>query len=367
MQCAPLASIGQLPRFSDGRDFKADSNGPPKGFLVRAGTAGPAAAADTAPHCALSQLTRPPSPQDIREGFVDEFTDSSGAHSVSDYPNQFIVKEVRSAAATAAPPIPAPDGRAHPPPAQGGGGKNGSWVLCASSAAERTQWIEQVWRVALPLKEGQLLKESDHIKQWRPRFLKVPPHRSPTAPAPHGAGPACQRTGMRVGVSWPSCAGRWTTCVCVGSPLFFCCFLKRKSCTSRTQVAHGRIQYWEERDHVVSRPAPKGQLQLVCARLCPCGAYGLSPNVMALITSGCGYIRDILAFFSCSTCGLSSNMMALITSGCGLNAGRGADRRGPAAGRHPPVRAQREARPHTWRYLPLVILAIRSPPRYGLL
>ena len=148
---------------------------------MRAGTAGPAAATDTAPHCALSQLTRPPSPQDIREGFVDEFTDSSGAHSVSDYPNQFIVKEVRSAAATAAPPLPAPDGRAPPPPAQGGGGKNGSWVLCASSAAERTQWIEQVWRVALPLKEGQLLKESDHIKQWRPRFLKVPP---PTAPPP---------------------------------------------------------------------------------------------------------------------------------------------------------------------------------------
>eukprot|EP01050_Picozoa_sp_SAG11_P000312 SAG11_NODE_8_length_31217_cov_52.169677_14_plen_154_part_00 len=77
-------------------DFQSESNGAPKGYL------------------------------DLTAGFVDVYTDGSAASSAVEHPFQFIIKEASGS----------------------------QWVLCAKSAAERTEWIKKIHTATLPVKQG---------------------------------------------------------------------------------------------------------------------------------------------------------------------------------------------------------------------
>eukprot|EP01049_Picozoa_sp_SAG25_P005372 SAG25_NODE_366_length_9120_cov_2.274138_6_plen_175_part_00 len=55
----------------------------------------------------------------------------------------------------------------------GGASTVSEWTLCAESAALRKMWLERLYLVTLPSKAGRLEKQSDHIGQWRSRYLRL--------------------------------------------------------------------------------------------------------------------------------------------------------------------------------------------------
>lgn len=104
----------------------------------------------------------------LANGVVEEKNTADGSRSSLDYPNQFIVRDTN---------------------------KSEQFTLCAGSTHERRLWLERLFLVTLPVKSGTLLKQSDHVKQWRSRFIRVEfgkllywddEHASRTLPVPKG-------------------------------------------------------------------------------------------------------------------------------------------------------------------------------------
>ena len=83
---------------------------------------------------------------DLIDGFVDEVNDTSGSRTALDYPHQFVVR---------------------------GANADDSFTVCADTDRRRSEWIENLYLATLPSKSGMVFKCSDHLGQWRPRFIRV--------------------------------------------------------------------------------------------------------------------------------------------------------------------------------------------------
>ncbi len=79
-------------------------------------------------------------------GFVEEVSEAAGSRSSLDYPHQFRVR---------------------------GTSEDASFTLNAGSDRERKEWMTQVYLATLPRKSGMAFKCSDHLGQWRPRYIRL--------------------------------------------------------------------------------------------------------------------------------------------------------------------------------------------------
>ena len=94
-----------------------------------------------------SEASSPPkSSVPLIGGFVEEVSDAAGSRSSLDYPYQFRVRGSR---------------------------EEDSYTVNAESDRERKEWIAKVYLASLPTKSGMVFKCSDHLGQWRQRFVKV--------------------------------------------------------------------------------------------------------------------------------------------------------------------------------------------------